>query len=154
MTFSSTLLHSTFSGFQESAVDFQEIEEALMIVKQRKAKDDQELDFLLKVDNEKVRGQFLCFVLHHQYCCSKIISYWVVSLFQVMICHLFNTKPSTEPVLTYCELWALRNKINLGKSFINTHCLYIRIYSIFCLQNGNHFLWPAAVWSHHPCGGT
>ena len=81
MTFSSTLLHFTFSGFQESAVDFQEIEEALMIVKQRKAKDDQELDFLLKVDNEKVRGQFLCFVLHHQglYSLSGKTSYRKIS---------------------------------------------------------------------------
>ncbi len=38
---------------QESAVDFQEIEEALMIVKQRKEKDSQNLDFLQDVEDEK-----------------------------------------------------------------------------------------------------
>ena len=41
---------------KESAVDFQEIEEALMIVKQRKEKGVQELDFLEKVEDEKQRG--------------------------------------------------------------------------------------------------
>ena len=44
--------------FQESAVDFQEIEEALLIVKQRKEKESQELDFLHKVDDERHKGLF------------------------------------------------------------------------------------------------
>ena len=43
---------------QESAVDFQEIEEALVIVKQRKEAQNQELDFLQKVDDEKHKGIF------------------------------------------------------------------------------------------------
>ncbi|KAK2187638.1 hypothetical protein NP493_159g03000 [Ridgeia piscesae] len=38
---------------KESAIDFEEIEEALMIVKQRKEKDSHELDFLHKVDDER-----------------------------------------------------------------------------------------------------
>lgn len=42
--------------WQESVVDFQEIEEALMIVKQRKEKANQELEFLEKVDNMKTEG--------------------------------------------------------------------------------------------------
>ena len=37
---------------KESAIDFQEIEEALMIVKQRKERENQELEFLEKVDDE------------------------------------------------------------------------------------------------------
>ena len=49
-----------FLCYQESAVDFQEIEEALMIIKQRKAKDNQDgLDFLEKVDGEKVKGKII-----------------------------------------------------------------------------------------------
>ena len=42
---------------QESVVDFQEIEEALMLVKQRKEQANQDLDFLNKVDNIKGQGQ-------------------------------------------------------------------------------------------------
>ena len=38
-------------------VDFQEIEEALMLVKQRKERANQELDFLHKVDNIKSEGK-------------------------------------------------------------------------------------------------
>ena len=45
-----------FVIFKESAVDFQEIEEALMIVKQRKTQGEQELEFLQKVDDEKHKG--------------------------------------------------------------------------------------------------
>ena len=41
---------------KESAVDFQEIEEALMIVKQRKEQQNQELDFLQRVDDEQGKG--------------------------------------------------------------------------------------------------
>ena len=41
---------------KESAVDFGEIEEALMIVKSRKEQQSQELDFLQRVDEEKERG--------------------------------------------------------------------------------------------------
>ena len=44
------------SLLQESAVDFQEIEEALMIVKQKREKENQELDFLHKVEEEQVKG--------------------------------------------------------------------------------------------------
>ena len=43
-------------SFQESAIDFQEIEEALTIVKQRKEKESHQLDFLHKVDDERGRG--------------------------------------------------------------------------------------------------
>ncbi|RMX59574.1 hypothetical protein pdam_00003649, partial [Pocillopora damicornis] len=38
---------------KESAVDFQEIEEALVLIKHRKEKGSQDLDFLEKVDDEK-----------------------------------------------------------------------------------------------------
>ena len=38
-------------------MDFQEIEEALMIVKQRKERQNQELDFLYKVDEEQHKGE-------------------------------------------------------------------------------------------------
>ncbi|XP_074644933.1 protein fantom-like isoform X2 [Tubulanus polymorphus] len=38
---------------KESAIDFTEIEEALMIVKQKREKGDQQLEFLQKVDSEK-----------------------------------------------------------------------------------------------------
>jgi protein fantom len=37
-------------------VDFTEIEEALVLVKQRKEKGEQELDFLEKVDGETKKG--------------------------------------------------------------------------------------------------
>ena len=48
--------------FKESAIDFQEIEEALTIVKQRKEKESHQLDFLHKVDDERSKGnlEFLC----------------------------------------------------------------------------------------------
>lgn len=38
---------------KESAVDMQEIEEALILVKKRKEKENQELDFLQKVEDER-----------------------------------------------------------------------------------------------------
>lgn len=41
---------------QESAVDMRELEEALVIVKKKKEKGDQELDFLHKVEEEKHMG--------------------------------------------------------------------------------------------------
>ena len=49
-------IYMYFVIFKESAVDFQEIEEALMIVKQRKTQGEQELEFLQKVDDEKHKG--------------------------------------------------------------------------------------------------
>ena len=42
---------------QDSAVNFQEIEEALVIVKQRREKTNPELDFLQKVDEEHGKGR-------------------------------------------------------------------------------------------------
>ena len=42
--------------FQESAVDFTEIEEALVLVKQRKEREEDNLDFLTKVSDEKNKG--------------------------------------------------------------------------------------------------
>ena len=45
---------------QESAIDFQEIEEALMIVKQRKETESHDLDFLHKVDDERSKGLSAC----------------------------------------------------------------------------------------------
>ena len=43
--------------FQESAVDFTEIEEALVLVKQRKEREEDNLDFLHKVSDEKNKGK-------------------------------------------------------------------------------------------------
>ena len=44
---------------QESAVDFGEIEEALMLVKSKKEQENTELDFLTRVDEENGRGNSL-----------------------------------------------------------------------------------------------
>jgi len=42
---------------QDSAVNMEELEEALVIVKQRREENNPELDFLHKVDMEKNKGQ-------------------------------------------------------------------------------------------------
>ena len=38
-------------------MDFTEVEEALLLIKSRKAKEEQNLEFLEKVDDEKIKGE-------------------------------------------------------------------------------------------------
>ena len=51
-------------------MDFQEVEEALLIVKQRREKKSQELDFLHKVDDEQHKGKLIQRIFKE--CISKV----------------------------------------------------------------------------------
>jgi len=48
--------HAAVFHVQDSAVNMEELEEALVIVKQRREENNPELDFLHKVDAEKNKG--------------------------------------------------------------------------------------------------
>ena len=48
---------SVFDVFQESEVDFTEIEEALVLIKQKKQREQAPPDFLQKVDDELNKGK-------------------------------------------------------------------------------------------------
>ena len=56
-----------------------------------------------------------------------------------MVCHLFNVKPLSEPVLLYS--WTIANKFE--SKFYDFH---LRKYiSKCCLQNGSYFV-LASIW--------
>ena len=54
--------------FQESAVDFTEIEEALVLVKQRKQNLQAQPEFLQKVDEEFEKGMIINEPYHEKTC--------------------------------------------------------------------------------------
>jgi len=71
---------------QDSAVNIEEVEEALAVVRQRREEGNPELDFLHKVDDEQNRGcqylvlhpcQFTVIIIHGSLllrgrCCSRV----------------------------------------------------------------------------------
>ena len=63
----------------------------------------------------------------------------IPTLFQIMACHLFGTKPSSEPKLQYCQLDP-KEHIS-AKFYLKFKCFHSRKCTWTCrLQNGSHFV--------------
>ena len=80
---------------------------------------------------------------------------WIVSsLFQVLVCHQFRTKPLPKPmrVLETGPLkhwWNLNKKHNYQEYLISRKCIFKMAATVSWAQSVKNSLWPSkAIWQH------